>query len=167
MSVDVATLLQHIQENCDALALEHSGAATAPPPRPPAAAAAAAAMSDDHPAAPSEEDSASPTDTPAAAPSRLRRSLTRHTATLPAAISVGEFGAYLKFVNRADQCDALVQRLQSSFLSSFVPQASIDPGKRVSADQYLKPMPIVFSAGAPGIGQQRTCLSGESACLEH
>ena len=82
----------------------------------------------------------------------IRRSLTRHAAALPASIMDDEFGSYLKFVNRHQQCDALVAHLQTSYLR-FRARAATAVPDRVSGDAYLKALQVASSAGAPGIGK--------------
>jgi len=84
---------------------------------------------------------------------RGRRSLARHSATLPPyGIPVAEFGSYLKFVNREQQCEALVTHLQSSYLT-FRQRVQTPLAERAGPGEYLKSMQVVYSAGAPGIGK--------------
>ena len=84
---------------------------------------------------------------------RARRSLTRHQEQLPSTIAVADFGSYLRFLNRSDQCDALVQHLQSRYDSLFLPRAQQPPNARGRPDDYLKHLQVAYSAGAPGIGK--------------
>jgi hypothetical protein len=66
---------------------------------------------------------------------------------------VADFGSYLRFVNRSDQCDALVQHLQSRYDSLFLPRVHATAELRGRSDDYLKHLQVVYSAGAPGIGK--------------
>jgi len=91
---------------------------------------------------------------------RGRRSLARHSATLPLhGIPVAEFGSYLKFVNREQQCEALVTHLQSSYLT-FRQRVQTPLAERAGPGEYLKAMQVVYSAGAPGIGKVRAGKKG-------
>jgi len=82
-----------------------------------------------------------------------RRSLTRHSASLPMrGIPVAEFGSYLKFVNREQQCEALVTHLQSSYLT-FLQRIETPEMERGGPGDYLKAIQVIYSAGAPGVGK--------------
>jgi len=82
-----------------------------------------------------------------------RRSLARHTSALPASgIPAADFGAYLKFVNRGEECAALVAHLQEVYLA-FLHRADTPIAERGGGGDYLKALQVVYSAGAPGVGK--------------
>ncbi len=81
-----------------------------------------------------------------ALPVRGRPSLTRHRSDLPRTISSAMFGSYIKFVNRTAQCNDLRDELHQTYLK-YTYQ------KREQAPEYIRSINVVFSAGAPGIGQ--------------
>jgi len=91
-----------------------------------------------------------------------RRSLTRHSAALPhRGIPAAEFGSYLKFVNREQECEALVTHLQTCYLS-FVQRVQRPLAARAEPGEYLKAMHVIYSAGAPGIGKVSARNRGEN-----
>jgi hypothetical protein len=86
---------------------------------------------------------------------RGRPSLTRHRSDLPPTISSALFGSYIKFVNRTPQCNDLRDELRQTYLK-YTRQ------KQEQAPEYLRSINVIFSAGAPGIGQDAALRSGAS-----
>jgi hypothetical protein len=80
-----------------------------------------------------------------------RLSLTRHQDRLPPTIPDALFGSYLTFVNRQPQCNELVVELQDTY-DKFKQQLN-----QPSAE-YIRSLNVVYSGGAPGIGQCTSAL---------
>jgi hypothetical protein len=71
--------------------------------------------------------------------------------SLPSPIEYGTFYQYLPFVNRDAQCKQLIRELQKQYTRCFGARGH-------SYDYFKKTFPMIYSAGAPGIGKFKSLI---------